>query len=387
MRRRHGLLAVVAGVALAGAWLGGCRPQASTEPPRPRLLLAPIRSPAPFARALGVVPFHWPQDEGPHYAFQTEWWYYTGNLRTPDGAAFGYQLTIFRRGLEPGAPDPRGGLATNQIYLAHFALTDGRRGTHVAWERWSRGAAGLAGASAAPFRAFVEDWSAEAPDTQTSVVRLRAREGNDAIDLRAEPRKALVLHGDRGLSAKSSEPGNASYYVSSTRMAVRGTVTSSGSETSAAGEGWFDHEWSSSALGPRATGWDWFSLQLDDGREIMVFRIRQEDGTSDSASSATIVAASGTTTHLPAADVDLRQLGAWTSPTTHTRYPSGWTLRLPREDLVLDLRPLVADQEMRLSFPYWEGAVRIAGTARGKPASGRGYAELTGYAAPLRRLF
>jgi predicted secreted hydrolase len=349
------------------------------------LKLAPAE-PLVFSRATTPREFRLPQDHGPHFEFQTEWWYYTGQVATSDQRRFGFQLTFFRRGLAPGPP-PKAGLATNQVYFAHFALTDVEGGRHTSAERVSRGAAGLAGASGEPFRVAVEDWNAEATSADGSSVHLRARDQGLVLDLELHATKPLVLHGERGLSAKSAEPGNASYYIGYTRMAARGRIGMEGSGVEAVGEAWFDHEWSTSALGSGALGWDWWSLQLDDGRELMFFEIRQKDGSRDPASSGTLVAADGKTRGLRAADVEAPALGQWTSPRSGASYPARWRLRLPSEDLDLEIEPLVADQEMRTSFTYWEGAVRVSGTTRGRPVSGRGYVELTGYARSMQGVF
>jgi predicted secreted hydrolase len=349
------------------------------------LKLAPAEPPA-FARATAPREFRLPQDHGPHFEHQTEWWYYTGQLVTSDQRRFGFQLTFFRRGLSPGPP-PGAGLATNQVYFAHFAITDVEGGRHASAERVSRGAAGLAGASGEPFRVAVEDWSVAATDAAGSAVRLRARDQGLVLDLELHATKPLVLHGDLGLSAKSAEAGNASYYVGYTRMTARGRIGADGEGADAAGEAWFDHEWSTSALGPSAVGWDWWSLQLDDGRELMFFEIRQADGSRDAASSGTLVAADGRTRRLQAADVETTVLARWTSPRSGACYPARWRVRVPSEGLELEVEPLVADQEMRTSFTYWEGAVRVSGTARGRPVAGRGYVELTGYARSMQGVF
>jgi len=357
--------------------------------PRPEaqatLRLRPAE-PLAFARATTPREFRLPEDHGPHFEFQTEWWYYTGQLVTPDERRFGFQLTFFRRGLSPGPP-PAKGLATNQIYFAHFAVTDVAGGRHAWAERVSRGAAGLAGASGQPFRVSVEDWAAEATNLDGSSVRVRARDGVLVLDLELEATKPLVAHGDLGLSQKSDEPGNASHYVGYTRMAARGRVGSDGREAAVTGEAWFDHEWSTSALGPLAVGWDWWSLQLDDGRELMFFEIRRADGSPEPASGGTLVAKDGQSRRLRAADVEIAASEQWTSPHTRAEYPARWRVRVPSEELELDVRPLLADQEMRTSFVYWEGAVGVSGTSRGRPLTGRGYVELTGYARSMQGVF
>jgi predicted secreted hydrolase len=196
-----------------------------------------------------------------------------------------------------------------------------------------------------------------------------------------------VAHGDRGLSPKSDEPGNASYYVGYTRMTARGHLGTDGTGTAVSGEAWFDHEWSTSALGPQAVGWDWFSLQFGDGRELMLFEIRRTDGSRESASGGTLVARDGSARRLRAADFTVSALGRWKSPHSSAEYPARFKVRVPSEGLELDVEPLVADQEMRTSFVYWEGAVSLSGTSRGRLINGRGYVELTGYARSMQGVF
>ncbi len=340
-----------------------------------------------FSRVTEVRSFHLPEDHGPHYEFQTEWWYFTGNLRADDGRAFGYQLTFFRRGLAPGPPPSAPGLATTQIQFAHLAITDVAGGSHDFVERWGRGWGPLAGARGEPFGVWLDDWRVDAVEdaARADAVRwrLRAALRGRPLDLELVSTKPLTLHGDRGLSAKSSEPGNASYYVGFTRLETGGTIAG----LAVRGQSWFDHEWSTSALGPGAVGWDWFSLQLDDSREIMLFQIRREDGSLEPVSGGTVVEADGRTRRLLEKDAQVEVLDHWTSPVTHARYPSRWTLRIPALGLVLEIRPRLADQEMRTSFRYWEGAVSVAGTAGGRTLSGSGYVELTGYAGTMQQVF
>jgi predicted secreted hydrolase len=189
-----------------------------------------------------------------------------------------------------------------------------------------------------------------------------------------------VAHGDRGLSPKSDEPGNASYYVGYTRMTARGRIGAD----EVSGEAWFDHEWSTSALGSRAVGWDWFSLQLLDGRELMSFRIRREDGSAEPVSGGTLVERDGRTRRLSRDDVGIRVLRRWTSPRTGATYPSLWRVSVPSEGLDLRVVPRLEDQEMRTSFAYWEGAVEVLDA--GAPI-GQGYVELTGYSGSMRDVF
>jgi predicted secreted hydrolase len=371
---------------VALVWLGASLALAASRgQSQTTLKLAPAE-PLAFERAIAPRAFRWPEDHGPHFEFQTEWWYYTGQVATAHGRRFGFQLTFFRRGLSPGPP-PVAGLATNQIYFAHFALTDIGAGRHASAERLSRGAAGLAGASGQPFRVFVEDWTAVATSPDGASVRVKARDGDLVLDLELRATKPRVAHGDRGLSPKSDEPGNASFYVGYTRMAARGRVGTDGTGAEVTGEAWFDHEWSTSALGPQAVGWDWFSLQLDDGRELMLFEIRRADGRREAASGGTLVARDGRTRQLRSTDFEIAVLERWTSPESRAAYPARWRLRVPSEGLELEVTPLVAGQELRTAFVYWEGAVSVSGTSRGRPLAGRGYVELTGYARSMLGVF
>lgn len=344
-----------------------------------------------FARVTGPQSLAFPRDEGPHNAYQTEWWYYTGNLASPaDGRRFGFQLTFFRRAQRPPAtaPTPDGSAwRADQVYLAHFALADVGEGRFRSAERLERGALGLAGATADPFRVWVDDWSAAragGTDRQPVTV-LRARDGDAGLDLRLEPLKDRVLHGERGFSPKGPEPGNASMYLSFTRLAATGTLVAGGLQLPVEGLAWMDHEWSTSALAADQLGWDWFSLQLDDGRELMLFQLRQADGGVAASSSGSLIGADGRLRHLTRADFSLTVTDRWTSPRTGGRYPSGWRLAVPSADLDLVLRPQLADQELAVGLRYWEGAVRVSGRGAAGPVAGYGYAELTGYAGGVGR--
>lgn len=384
MLKRFLLLSLIGAISLSSFWWLTRRPTVNRPP---ALSLASASDASGFARALEPRAFAFPQDHGPHFDYQTEWWYYTGHLTAENGDAFGYQLTFFRRGLTPGAPPADAGLTTNQIYFAHFALTDISRQQHTYTERFSRGAAGLAGASAEPFGVWLENWMVESLNADGSQVRLRAQAGDLSFDLNLLATKPIVAHGDQGLSQKSAEPGNASYYLSYTRMTTEGQVTANGQTLTVRGESWFDHEWSTSALGKGVVGWDWFSLQLSDGREIMFYGLRQADGTLESVSGGTVVEADGTTRHLPATEVRIETQAEWRSPVTNARYPARWHLSIPSAQIELDIEPWLAEQEMRVSFAYWEGAVRFTGTSKGEAITGNGYIELTGYVSSMEDVF
>ncbi|MFN2165230.1 MAG: lipocalin-like domain-containing protein [Anaerolineae bacterium] len=340
-----------------------------------------------YLRAEGPVPLDFPADHGPHPDYQTEWWYYTGNLESEDGQRFGYQLTFFRRALTP--PSLRttrdSAWAADQVYMGHLALTDVEGKRHEAFERFSRGAAGLAGAQASPYAVWLEDWRVEegAPGT----VHLQAAQQGWALDLLLVDQKGPILHGDQGYSPKGPEPGNASYYYSLTRLESTGTVQVPGAVYSVDGWSWMDHEWSTSALAADQVGWDWFSLQLDDGTELMAFQLRKEDGSLDPFSSGTFVAPDGTTRQLSREDLKIDVEDTWQSPHTGATYPAAWAITVPAEDLRLEIKPYLADQELNVSFAYWEGAVQAEGTRAGQSVQGSGYVEMTGYAASMQGQF
>ena len=361
-------LAVVAAAAAFALWPSSPRhPIQATVAVREAL----AEDRAGFARAPAPRPLVFPEDHGPHPDFRTEWWYYTGNLKTAAGRHVGFQLTFFRVALSPNEELRESAWAMRQLYVAHFAVTDTAGGRFHAASRSSRAALGLAGAQAAPFRVWVESWSAEG---ERGATRLRAQEGDVAIDLSVSPSKPVVLQGDRGLSRKGPEPGNASLYYSFTRMPARGTVRLGGETLEVSGEAWMDREWSTSALSAGVEGWDWFAVQFDDGRELMFYLLRRRDGTVDPFSAGTLVAADGTARRLEAADVRIETLAHWTSPRSGVRYPARWRLSVPSAELRLEIEPRLADQELRVGPRYWEGAVGVAGSR-----AGQGYVELVGY--------
>ena len=333
-----------------------------------------------YAKAIAPREFSFPADHGPHPELRTEWWYYTGNLESAKGRRFGFQLTFFRSALAPQMPDRRSAWATREAWLAHFAVSDVDGERFHSFERWSRGGpVGLAGAQGQPFRVWVEDWSAEGPGGDVFPMRLSARQGDAGIDLSLEQGKPPVLQGERGLSRKSEEPGNASYYYSLTRMPASGIVRLGGESLRVTGLAWMDREWSTSSLGADQVGWDWFAFQLFDGSEVMLYRLRRKDGSADPASSGTVVGPRGGSRTLSLSDFTLEDLDRWRSPRSGATYPARWRLRIPSEGLEMEVRPLLADQELDVSFRYWEGAVEVEGTRGGQPVRGRGYVELTGY--------
>jgi predicted secreted hydrolase len=363
----------------------GCRDDSHNGvEPSVQLFLLPFEEDlSGFARATQPGKIEFPRDRGAHDAYQTEWWYYTGNLSTKEGRRFGFQLTFFRRALTPppAAGDHRASESawrTNQVYMAHFAISDIDNDRFYHSEKFSRGAVGLAGAQADPYRVWLENWHAR--ETAPGVVRLFARTDDAEIDLVLTQKMPPVLHGNRGLSPKGPEEGNASYYYSIVRQETKGTITVQGQVHEVSGLSWKDHEYSTSALSPGAVGWDWFSLQFDDGTAMMFFQIRRADGTLEEASSGSFIHADGSVQHLGREDWELTVKETWNSPDSGADYPSRWHLEINALDLVLSGASLMANQELTVSPTYWEGAVAFNGTRYGRSVNAQGYVEMTGYA-------
>ncbi len=328
-----------------------------------------------FERAVRPRAFRFPRDHGPHPEFRTEWWYFTGHLETAQGRRFGFQLVFFRNALQPDEVTGRSAWRSRQSWMAHFAVTDVRQGRFYAYERLGRGAIGLAGARSEPFEVWLDEWSvAERGDRWV----LHAAEEEVSLTLSLLPLRRPVLQGDAGLSQKSAAPGNASYYYSIPRLGADGELTLAGETHRLTGSAWLDREWGTSALGEGQVGWDWFSLQLDDGSDLMFYQLRRKDGSPDPHSAGSLQMPDGKRIRLTRADVILEPLGYWESP-KGGRYPVRWRLRIPSQQLVLEVVPLMENQELDLLVRYWEGAVDASGTRAGKAVRGRGYLELAGY--------
>ena len=341
-----------------------------------------------FSRVYGPSEMVFPRDLGSHDAYQTEWWYYTGNLETASGRPFGFQLTIFRRALTPPtenvAFDRASNWRSNQVYFAHFTISDVEKQSFYPAERFSRGAAGLAGAEASPYRVWLEDWSAT--ELAPGQVQLMAKTDDVALNLMLQETLPPIPQGDRGYSVKGPEPGNASNYYSIVQQQTQGTITVGDETFAVTGLTWKDHEYSTSSLSPKTIGWDWFSLQFDRGAALMLYLLRREDGTIAPNSSGTFISADGTVQHLNYQDWQLQVLDTWKSPTSQGEYPSQWQLSIPQLDLTLQGKPLIANQELNLSTVYWEGAVEFQGHQAQTPVTAKGYVEMTGYAQRLDRV-
>ena len=388
MAKRPILLLLVAVIAIGGLIFGISRLQSANAVEYSADVIVQLNSNniEGFARANDIREFKFPQDYGAHPEYQTEWWYYTGNLATADDRRFGFQLALFRRAITPTMAERSSEWASNQVYFGDFAVTNVADNQFYASNRFSRGAAGLSGTSIDPtFHVWIEDWSVTALDTDATQLHIKAQgetaQGTYAINFTTTRSKPLVFHGDHGLSRKNAEAGNASYYFSQPRLTTEGTITINGQAYAVKGESWMDQEFSTSVLGKDAVGWDWFSLQLNNNREIMLFYIRMADGSVEPLSKGTLIEADGSSSTLNLDDFKIEVLDTWMSPRTEAHYPSGWRIHIDAASGAIDLevQPLIKDQELNSVTAYWEGASRITGTDNGQPVTGYGYAELTGY--------
>jgi predicted secreted hydrolase len=335
-----------------------------------------------FSKAVDIRKFVFPDDHGPHPDFRTEWWYFTGNLISDDNRKFGYQFTIFRTALSKEKSERTSEWNSNQIYMAHFAVTDIDGNKFYYDEKFSREGNNLAGAELNPFKVWLEDWQIIQTEDRAAfdlpVMSIKAKSENVGINFKLEAVKPFVLQGDEGLSQKGKQPGNASYYYSYTRLKTEGKIILNGKIFSVNGSSWMDREWSTSALSEDQAGWDWFALQLDDNTEIMYYQVRKNDGTPDIFSKGVYVNKDGTSQLLKKEDVVLNVNDYWESPTGE-QYPSGWKLQIPEKEIDLNITPAVKNQLMDVAVRYWEGSVKVEGIKSGSRISGKGYVELTGY--------
>jgi predicted secreted hydrolase len=343
-----------------------------------------------YLSVAGPCSLEFPRDHGAHDGYQTEWWYYTGNVESSRGEPYGFQLTFFRTGIRPpGTPElsfKSSAWRTRQLFMAHAALTDVKGGLFFFDERLARGALGLAGVEQADgvTRVAVMNWAAE---LKAGGHRLRADAASFSLDLDCVPVKAPVSHGIEGYSRKGERQESASCYYSFSRLRTKGTISVGGTPLEVAGTAWMDHEFSTAPLEPDLTGWDWFSIQLGDGTELMMFLLRKKDGSLSPYSSGTFVDVEGEGMHLTQADFQVTIQERWKSLKTGAVYPSRWRIRVPSARAELELVPNLADQELitrrTTRVAYWEGSVSVRGFVSGRPVSGKGYVEMTGYAAPF----
>lgn len=342
---------------------------------------------ASFRKVLEPQIWNFPQDLGAHEAYQTEWWYYTGNLQTSAERPFGFQLTFFRQALNPIVPTVShpSHWRSNQIYSAHFTVSDITDRRFYPYERFSRGTVNLAGAVAKPYHVWLEDWSAT--ELEPGKVRLQAQTPDVSLDLVVTQTLPPILQGDRGFSVKGLEPGNASYYYSLVQQPSVGTITIDGKSYDVTGTTWKDHEYSTSSLSAGTVGWDWFSMQFDNGSALMLYLLRHDDGTLESTSAGTFIESTGETQPLSWQDWQVNVLDTWKSPQSGAIYPAKWSIAIPKLNLTLQGQPLMPNQELNTSTAtYWEGAVAFEGKLQDQPLQGKGYVELTGYADRLDAL-
>jgi predicted secreted hydrolase len=342
------------------------------------LLLQPLA--AQYRTALPGYRYEFPRDHFSHPDFQTEWWYYTGNLKSVDGRRFGFELTFFRQAVSRD-PAKVAAWQVQDLYLAHLALSDLDGGKFYRAERTNRSGPGIAAANESLGRIWNGNWQIE---WRGSDQDLKAVDERFQLRLTLHPEKPPVIHGENGVSQKAEGAGRASHYVSFTRLATSGVIDLGNKKFEVKGTSWMDHEFFTHQLEPDQTGWDWLSIQLEDHTELMLFHIRREDGSIDPYSAGTYVDSGGKTTHLRSSDFKLQPAGRkWTSPLTGAAYPVHWKIAIPKLGIELEAKTPLESQELtgktRLVPNYWEGAIILTGQRNSQPLSGAGYLEMTGY--------
>ena len=351
--------------------------------------------PSPWKQATAGYKFEFPRDHASHPDYKIEWWYYTGNVKAADGRRFGYQVTFFRVGVDHTPSNPSR-WAVRDLHMTHLAVSDAAGRRYRFSEKLSRGGPGLAGARTDEYYVWNDDWTAmldagaDAGGGRRERHLLRASSPQASIDLVLETGKPPAINGINGISQKGAQAGNASHYYSMTRMPTTGTITIDGEQVRVTGDSWMDHEFGTSFLEPEQRGWDWFAIQLSDGRELMLYQLRRADGSRDPRSSGTLVDRSGRTTHLSNADFTLTEGRAQFKSKNGAVYPIEWIVAIPSQRIDLKVTTPLPDQELSLlsstGIAYWEGMIDVAGTASGTAVSGSGYLEMTGYHGSLGRV-
>jgi predicted secreted hydrolase len=334
-----------------------------------------------FKPALPGWKYVFPRDHGAHREFKTEWWYYNGHLKDSSENSYGYQMTFFRVGLNPSRTPTSGSRwRVRDVYLAHLTITDVHHKTFLFQEKADRGNLGLAGADEGRYRVWVGNWEVFLEGREHHI---SAGDNELGFSLRVNPIRAPAIHGTDGISQKGAGVGRASHYYSVTRMETKGVLRIKGKEIPVTGLSWMDHEFGSNQLAENQTGWDWFSIQLSNGMDLMVYQLRQQNGGIDPYSSGTLILSDSQIGHLPWAEINLQTLSFWKSAKSGATYPASWKIDLPRYEMRLSLTPVLADQELltpkSTGVTYWEGKVKVQGTYKGRPIEGDGYVELTGY--------
>ena len=392
------LLVLVSASGWAAAAEGG---QVAGKPAVPSNLSSGAQ--VPFERAEGQRAWSFPRDHGQHPRFRLEWWYYTGVVRTSQGRAFGFQVTFFREGLHPEPLRGASAWRTGSVYLAHLALSDLERGRFRYAARTGRDSLAMSGAAQDQHKVWLNDWSVAPIDGDPLSIRLTAQDPALGVSLALTQMRPPVLHGSAGLDRKGSAPGEASWYYSLPRLKTAGEIRLGEERWHVSGTSWMDHEFGTSQLAADQVGWDWLSVRLDNGMDLMLYRMRTRDGGTSPTSGGTLSDSVGRPIRirLSVRPGDKPHAGewlataipteTWTSPKSGARYPLSWNLNLPQAGLTLTVRPAALDQEIPpgagLPFGYWEGAVWVEGLDAGRPIRGEGYLELTGYAGELGASF
>ena len=339
-----------------------------------------------WREAIAGYVFQFPRDHASHPEFKLEWWYYTGNVQTTEGRRFGYQVTFFRVGVDPVPANPSR-WAVRDLFMTHLAVSDPVGDRYRFDERLSRAGPGLAGAETTRYRVWNEDWSAHLDEQGRHVIR--AIDKNTGVELVLDEGKRPAINGANGISQKGAQAGNASHYYSMTRMPTRGTVVIDGERFAVTGESWMDHEFGTSFLEKDQQGWDWLSIQLSDGRDLMLYQLRRADGSRDPRSSGTLVDQQGRTTHLSAREIVMTASGETFRAPSGAVYPVRWSIQIPGERITLDVTTPMQNQELSTEgagISYWEGMIDVNGTSGDAPLTGRGYLEMTGYKGSLGRV-
>jgi len=348
--------------------------------------------PSPWKEAKAGYQFSFPRDHAAHPDFKIEWWYYTGNVTAADGRRFGYQVTFFRVGIDFTPANPSK-WAVRDLYMTHLAVSDAKGQRYRYAEKLTRGGPGLAGAKTDTYYTWNDDWSAGLQGAQH---RIRATSAQAGVEFVLDEGKPPAINGINGINQKGAREGNASHYYSLTRMPTKGTLTIDGERFEVSGQSWMDHEFSTSFLEPEQRGWDWFSIQLSDNRELMLYRMRRADGSHDPRSSGTLIDAAGRTTHLTNADFTLTPGRSTFKSKNGAVYPTEWKVSVPTHRIDLTVTTPLNDQELALvestGIAYWEGMIDVTGSQAVGPSgsqvlTGSGYLEMTGYHGSLGRIF
>jgi predicted secreted hydrolase len=340
---------------------------------------------AQYRSALPGYRYEFPRDYFSHPDFQTEWWYYTGNLKSAEGHKFGFELTFFRQAVSRD-PAKTSSWDVKDLYLAHLALSDLDGGKFYHGERTNRSGPGIAGVSETGGRIWNGNWQIR---SEGSDQKLQAIQERFQLDLTLHSEKPPVIHGEHGVSQKGEGGGRASHYISLTRLATTGSIELDGRKFEVSGTSWMDHEFFTQQLAADQTGWDWLSLRLADNTELMLFHIRRKDGSIDPHSAGTYIDAQGSTTHLHESDFVLEPLAErWKSLATGADYPVRWKIAVPNLGIELEVKTPLESQELtgktKLAPNYWEGAIVLSGKRNAQTMSGVGYLEMTGYDRPVQ---